>query len=76
MLLELMGLNADPVHRDSRPGDVRDSLADIQLAQKLLGYAPGVSFKEGLRRTLISMGVEVERDAASLDASSAESHKG
>ena len=34
-----------------RPGDVRDSQADISRAQQRLGYQPLVSFEEGLRRT-------------------------
>jgi len=35
-----------------RTGDVRHSLADISLARRLLGYAPAVSFAEGLERTI------------------------
>jgi len=41
-----------PIYRDSRPGDVRDSLADISLAKILLGYNAGVTIKEGLEITL------------------------
>lgn len=37
--------------RDSRLGDVRDSLADISKATRLLGYNPQVRFKEGLIKT-------------------------
>ncbi len=40
-----------PRFEPSRRGDVRDSLADISLAQKLLGYDPQVGFPEGLSRT-------------------------
>lgn len=35
-----------------RPGDVRDSLASIEKAKRLLGYRPVVSAREGLRRTI------------------------
>ncbi len=42
----------DPVYEDPRPGDVKDSQADITKARQLLGYQPSVSFEEGLRRTL------------------------
>jgi len=35
-----------------RAGDIKHSLADISLAGELLGYAPSVSFREGLRRTV------------------------
>ena len=39
-------------YQKPRPGDVRDSLADIRLARELLGYEPKVAVKEGLRRTV------------------------
>ena len=45
---ELLGVDVDPEYREPRPGDVRDSLADISLAQRLLGYQPTVSFRDGL----------------------------
>jgi nucleoside-diphosphate-sugar epimerase len=35
-----------------RAGDIKHSLADIGLARELLGYAPSVSLREGLRRTV------------------------
>lgn len=38
----------EPVYRDFRAGDVRHSLADISKAQKLLGYNPQYSIKDGL----------------------------
>lgn len=40
-----------PYFEPSRPGDVRDSLADISLAKDLLGYSPKVAFPVGLSRT-------------------------
>ncbi len=43
-------VNAD--YREARPGDVRDSLADISKARRLLGYTPQIDFREGLARTL------------------------
>ena len=45
------GRRLNYVLHDSRPGDVRDSLASLDRAQRLLGYHPGVSLEEGLRRT-------------------------
>ena len=35
---------------ERRPGDVRRLLADSSRARRVLGFAPRVSFKEGLRR--------------------------
>jgi UDP-glucose 4-epimerase len=49
---ELSGTPLRPEHRPARPGDVRDSLADIRAARELLGYEPSVDIREGLRRTL------------------------
>ena len=39
-------------HRDPRPGDVRESWADVSLAERVLGYRPAVDLEEGLRRTI------------------------
>lgn len=44
----------DAIHRESRTGDVRNSLADISKARKLLGYKPLFSFKDGLPITIKS----------------------
>jgi UDP-N-acetylglucosamine 4-epimerase len=41
-----------PIYSETRAGDVRDSQADISKAERLLGYAPSVSFDEGLGRTV------------------------
>jgi len=58
-VLQLAGelLNIQPAadYREPRPGDVRDSLADISLARRLLAYKPVVGFREGLARTLDTM---------------------
>lgn len=43
--------DASPRYEPPRPGDVRDSLADLTLARELLGYEPTVDLEDGLRRT-------------------------
>jgi UDP-glucose 4-epimerase len=48
----LLGTSLVPTFLPPRAGDVRDSQADITKASRLLGYAPTVSFAEGLRRTV------------------------
>ena len=48
----LTGVTVAPLHAPPRPGDVRDSLADLARARTLLGYAPQVDVVEGLRRTV------------------------
>jgi UDP-glucose 4-epimerase len=52
ILCELTGYDGKPAYGQPRSGDIRDSLADIQLAGELLGYEPIVDFREGLRRTV------------------------
>ena len=44
-----------PVERSfapPRPGDIRDSWADVSAANEVLGYAPSVELEDGLRRTI------------------------
>lgn len=41
-----------PVYEPERAGDVKHSLADLQLIEKTLGYKPLVSFEEGLKPTV------------------------
>ncbi|HXH98502.1 MAG TPA: NAD-dependent epimerase/dehydratase family protein [Gaiellaceae bacterium] len=38
--------------RDPRPGEIRNSWADVSLAEQVLGYTPAVDLEEGLRRTI------------------------
>jgi len=51
-LNRLLGTKLVPKHGPTRAGDVRYSRADISRARKDLGYEPGVSFEEGLEKTL------------------------
>jgi UDP-glucose 4-epimerase len=52
LLNELLGTDIQPAFAPARPGDVRDSLADISAARELLGYEPPVGFEDGLRRSI------------------------
>jgi UDP-glucose 4-epimerase len=52
VLNKLLGTNVQARHEPDRPGDVRQSLADITLARRLLGYEPVVQFEEGLRESI------------------------
>ncbi|HMS18179.1 MAG TPA: NAD-dependent epimerase/dehydratase family protein, partial [Planctomycetota bacterium] len=51
-ICHVLGKRLEPVFGPPRAGDVRDSQADITLAQKLIGYAPTVDLKAGLRVTV------------------------
>ena len=42
----------EALHGPDRPGDIRDSMADISAARRILGYEPKVSIEAGLHRTL------------------------
>lgn len=42
----------EPQYSEFRPGDVRHSLADISLAQELLGYSPTHTLREGLKQAI------------------------
>ncbi len=48
----ITGRKANVQHLEKRTGDVKDSLADIDKARRLLDYEPLVSFREGLERTV------------------------
>ncbi len=52
MIAEHLGSSIRPVHGPPRAGDIRDSLADVSVAQRLIGYDPQVDVREGLRRTV------------------------
>lgn len=47
-----LGTRIKPQHGPNRPGDVKHSRADIQLAERLLGYRPSIGFEEGLTRSI------------------------
>lgn len=48
-LCEALGKQIEPNFGPNRPGDVRDSNADISKARELLGYDPQYDFKAGIR---------------------------
>ncbi len=48
----LTGSRLEPRSAPPRAGDVRDSVADLEVARRVLGYTPSVDLREGLRRTL------------------------
>jgi nucleoside-diphosphate-sugar epimerase len=51
-LNQIFGTNLEPIYKEARKGDVRDSQADITKARRLLGYEPTVGLEEGLRETV------------------------
>jgi UDP-glucose 4-epimerase len=51
-LAAVIGVSPKVEYLPARPGDVRDSLAAVDLAGEILRYQPRVSVDEGLRRTV------------------------
>ena len=49
---EYLKSDVDAIHLEPGEGDVRNSLADISLAKKLLNYAPTTKFDRGLIKTI------------------------
>jgi UDP-N-acetylglucosamine 4-epimerase len=50
-IARIFGSDVRPIYRQPRAGDVRDSLADISAARKLLSYEPTIKVAEGLALT-------------------------
>jgi UDP-glucose 4-epimerase len=48
IVIGLYGKDYKPEYQPERPGDIKDSYADISLAKKILGYNPKVTLKRGL----------------------------
>jgi len=48
----IMGVEVSPVHEKQRKGDPRRSCAGIEKARDVMGYEPGVSLVEGLKKLI------------------------
>jgi nucleoside-diphosphate-sugar epimerase len=47
-----LGKDIKPIFKEEREGDIKDSLANISKAKKLINYKPIVDFEEGLKKTI------------------------
>lgn len=53
LMLELLGrTDLKPIHKENRHAHIRERLSTIALAEKMLGYRPVYSLKEGLRELI------------------------
>ena len=52
LINENLGKNIVAEYVAERPGDVKHSLADISLAEKVIGYRPVVHFRRGLEQAI------------------------
>jgi nucleoside-diphosphate-sugar epimerase len=65
LINDLLAAPVDPVFRSARPGDVRDSQASIAEAERLIGYRPLVSVREGVAVTVRWFADSVSTEGAS-----------
>ena len=52
MLGKLLKAKVQPIYKEARAGDVKNSMADISLARSTIGYEPKVFFDEGLTKAI------------------------
>ncbi|MBI3038117.1 SDR family oxidoreductase [bacterium] len=52
VLNKILGTSIQPIFAPPRPGDIKDSQAEISKIRENLGFMPVVSFEEGLARTV------------------------
>ncbi len=53
----ILGKPVERTFAPPRPGDIRDSWADVSAARDVLGYTPSVDLEQGLRRTIEHLGL-------------------
>jgi len=51
VIISILGRDLHPIYKEARPGDIRNSLADIDLARSF-GYNPRYSLENGLSETI------------------------
>jgi UDP-glucose 4-epimerase len=55
MIGEILGREPEKRYAPPRPGDIRDSWADVAAARSALGYEPSVNLREGVERTVAAL---------------------
>lgn len=51
-IMKITGIEKEKVYEPTRPGDIKDSLADISKAREMLGYEPKFDLNSGLAETI------------------------
>lgn len=52
LVTRLVGVSVEILHAPPRPGDIRESWAEISKARRVLGYQPTITLEEGLKSTI------------------------
>jgi UDP-glucose 4-epimerase len=52
ILGDVLGRKIDPIYEPARAGDIKHSWGDVSAARAAFGFRAGVSFADGLRRTI------------------------
>ena len=52
LMNDILGKEIEPIYENERAGDVKHSLADIDLARDVLGYEPIYGLEDGLQKTV------------------------
>lgn len=47
-----LNLSIKPIYAEPRPGDIKESYADVSRAEKILGFKPEIDFRQGLKLTI------------------------
>jgi UDP-glucose 4-epimerase len=50
-LIDIMNKDMQPAYQAQRPGDIKNSQADVSLAREVMGYQPRYCLKDGLKET-------------------------
>ena len=51
-IMDYMGCDKEIVFKPEQPGDVRRHIANIFLAEDLIGFSPSVKFEDGMKKTI------------------------
>lgn len=51
-MMDLLGVEYDPIHEPPRPGDIRHSYASINKIRREVGWSPKTTLIEGLKKTI------------------------
>ncbi|MGD9309413.1 MAG: SDR family oxidoreductase [Desulfosarcina sp.] len=53
LICNISNIQVDPIFAPRRPGDIRESLSDINSIRSSLGFRPQVNLRKGLEQTLV-----------------------